>query len=70
MTIEVERESPFQQPMTDDAEAAVVEALRDLARWLYRQLECEYTHLTSDEAVDETIAINMLTFTAAGERFG
>ena len=70
MTIEVERESPFQQPMTDDAEAAVVEALRDLARWLYRQLECEYTHFTSDEAVDETIAINMWTFTAAGERFG
>ena len=70
MTIEVERDSPFGQPMTDDAEAAVVEALRDLARWLYRQLECEYTHITSDEAVDETIAINMLTFTAEGERFG
>ena len=70
MTIEVERNSPFRQPMTDDAEAAVVEALRDLARWLYRQLECEYTHITSDEAVDETIAINMWTFTAGGERFG
>lgn len=70
MTIEIERESPFRQPMTDDAEAAVLEALRDLARWLYRQLECEYTHITSDEAVDEMIAINMWTFTAEGERFG
>ena len=70
MTIEVERESPFRQPMTGDAEAAVVEALRDLARWLHRQLESEYTQITSDEAVDETIAINMLTFTAGGERFG
>ena len=70
MTIEVERDSPFRQSMTDDTEAAVVEALRDLARWLYRQLECEYTHITSDEAVDETIAINMWTFTAGGERFG
>ena len=70
MMIEVERESPFGQPMTGDAEAAVVEALRDLARWLYRQLDCEYAHITSDEAVDETIAINMWTFTAGGERFG
>lgn len=70
MTIEVERDSPFEQPMTGDAEAAVVETLRDLARWLYRQLECEYTHVTSDEAVDETIAINLFTFTAEGERFG
>jgi len=70
MTIAIEREGAFRQSMTDDAEAAVVEALRDLARWLYRQLECEYTHITSDEAVDEMIAINMLTFTAGGERFG
>ncbi len=70
MTIEVERDSPFRQPMTDDAEAAVIETLRDLARWLYRQLECEYTHVTSDEAVDEMIAINAWTFDAGGERFG
>lgn len=70
MTIEVERESPVGQPMTGGAEAAVIKTLRDLARWLYRQLECEYTHITSDEAVDETIAINMWTFTAGGERFG
>jgi len=56
--------------MTDGAEDAVTEALRDLARWLYRQLESEYEHLTSDEAIDESIAANDYSFTEAGRRFG
>ena len=70
MAIEVERDSPTWQPMTDGAEDAVIEALRDLARWFYRQLEREYHYLTSDAAVDESIAINEYTFTAQGRRFG
>ena len=69
MSIEVERDSPTWQPPTDDAEDAVTEAMRDLARWLYRQLRSEYEQLTSDEAVDETLAANESTFTAAGEYF-
>jgi hypothetical protein len=48
----------------------VTEALRDLAIWLYRQLEQEYDHLTSDEAVDETLVANGYTFTEEGRRFG
>ena len=70
MAIEVERDSPTWQSMTDDAEDTVIEALRDLARWLYRQLEREYEYLTSDAAVDEAIAVNGWTFTAEGRRFG
>ena len=70
MSIEVERDSPTWQPMTDDAEDTVIEAMRDLARWLYRQLRSEYEHLTSDAAIDETLAANCWTFTAGGERFG
>ena len=70
MSIEVERDSPTGQAMTDDAEATVVEAIRDLARWLYRQLQSEYDYLTSDAAVDETIIANRYSFTGAGERFG
>ena len=70
MAIEVERDSPTWQPMADGAEDAVIEALRDLARWLYRRLRAEYEYQTSDEVVDETIAINGWTFTAHGERFG
>ena len=70
MAIEVKRDSPTWQPPTDGAEDAVIEALRDLARWLYRQLEREYEYLSSDAAVDEAIAVNEFTFTAEGRRFG
>ena len=70
MAIQVERDSPTWQPPTDDAEDTVTEAMRDLARWLYRQLQAEYEHQTSDDAVDENLAINELTFTADGTRFG
>ncbi len=56
--------------MTADAEETVIEAMRDLARWLYRQLEREYDDLTSDEAVDEAIVANEYSFTVDGNRFG
>ena len=69
MSIDVERDSPTWQPPTDDAEDTVTEAMRDLARWLYRQLRAEYEHLTSDEAIDDTLAANESTFTASGEYF-
>ena len=69
MTIDVERDSPTWQPPTDDAEDTVIEAMRDLARWLYRQLRAEYEHLTSDEAIDKTLAANEWSFTASGEYF-
>jgi hypothetical protein len=70
MVISVERDSPVYQDMTADAEDAVTEALRDLARWLYRQLEREYEFLSSDEVVDQSIRANEYTFTASGCRFG
>ena len=70
MSVDVSRFSRTGQPPTDDAEEVVTEIFRDLARWLYRQLEREYDYLSSDEAVDETIATNEYTFTAAGRRFG
>ena len=70
MAISVERDSATGQDMTADAEETLIEALRDLARWLYRQLEREYDYLTSDDVVDEAITANAYTFTAAGRRFG
>ncbi|MBY0134904.1 antitoxin of toxin-antitoxin stability system [Paracoccus yeei] len=70
MVISVERDSPTRQDMTADVEDVITEALRDLARWLYRQLEREYEYLTSDDAVDESIIANDYTFTGSGRRFG
>ena len=42
----------------------------DLAHWLYRQLQTEYDHLTSDESVEDGIIANEYTFTEGGQRFG
>ncbi len=70
MAISVERDSPTWQDVTAGAEGIVTEAFRDLARWLYRQLEREYEYQTSDECVDEAIAANDFTFTGDGRRFG
>jgi len=69
MSITVERDSPHHQDMTADAEDTVIELLRDLARWLYRQLEREYDYQTSDEVTDEAILANEYTFTGEGRRF-
>jgi hypothetical protein len=70
MKISVERHSPASQDMTTGAEDALIEALRDLARWLYRQLEREYEYQTSDAVVDEAIIANDYTFTETGGCFG
>jgi hypothetical protein len=70
MEIGVERDSPFYQPMTANAEDEISEALRDLARWLYGKLEDEHDYLTSDEVVDAAITANGYSFTENGERFG
>jgi hypothetical protein len=70
MSVSVERRTPW----ADDApgletEEALTEVLRDLARWLYRQLEREYDYQTSDDEVDEAIRANDYTFTVDGRRF-
>jgi hypothetical protein len=70
MAIDVTRDSPTGQEPTSDSEEIVIEALRDLARWLYRQLEAEQDHLASDDAIEEGIIANEYTFTKAGRRFG
>ena len=70
MTVSVTRDSSAAAEVIGDADVVVTEALRDLANWLYRQLEQEYDHLTSDEAMDETLVVNGYTFTTEGRRFG
>lgn len=67
MNIAVERDDAA---MTPDAAKTIAEALRDLARWLYRQLESEYEYRNSNEIVDESILANEYTFTEDGKRFG
>ncbi|EIT4643231.1 antitoxin of toxin-antitoxin stability system [Escherichia coli] len=70
MVMTVGRNSPTGQEMTDDSEDTVTDALRDLARWLYRQLDAEYDGLSSSASVDEAIRANEYTFNGSGQRFG
>jgi hypothetical protein len=70
MDIAVTRDGPSSQEIARDAEAIIIDALRDLANWLYRELEQEYDELNSDEAVDETLIANGYTFTEEGRWFG
>ena len=50
MAVSVSRDSAAAVDVIGDAESIVTDALRDLANWLYRQLEQEYEYLTWDEA--------------------
>lgn len=70
MAVTVEHHSPSGQDMTTDSEAAVTEAMRLLARWLYDWLESEYSWQTSPAIVDDDIIDAKYTFTASGQRFG
>ena len=58
------------QLVTAEDEEGIAEALRDLARWLYRQLEREYEYRTPDAVIDEATLANDYTFTVEGRRFG
>lgn len=51
-----------------DAESEITDCMRDLADWIYSQLQKEYEYQTSDECVDENIRINGYEFTEDGER--
>lgn len=70
MVITVDRDNTHAQPPTDDAEDAVTFAMRDLARWLYQQLQAEYDHITSESEIAAAIIANEYTFTVTGCRFG
>jgi len=70
MEVSATRDSPTWQDMTSDAEEILTATLRDLAKWLYRQLQREYELLSSDEVIDESIEANAYTFTGDGSRFG
>lgn len=52
MTWEATRRARHMDTWEDDVKGV----MRDLMRWLYRQLEQEYEHLNSDTCIDEALA--------------
>ena len=49
-------------------ESAIVQAMRDFAAWIYRQLEAEYDYQNADEQIDEMIEANEYEFDDTGAR--
>ena len=64
LSIDVERADD--KPVSTEDEDTVIEALRDFANWIYRQLEAEYEYQNADEQVDENIRANEYEFTEEG----
>jgi hypothetical protein len=53
-----DRNDDVPQEIADEIESQLLEQFRELAGWLYKQLEKEYEYLTSDEAVIESLEAN------------
>lgn len=53
-----ERNEDVPEEIAEHIEAELLDVFRDLACWLYKTLEAEYDHLTSDEAVAESLEAN------------
>ncbi|WP_454884264.1 antitoxin of toxin-antitoxin stability system [Sphingomonas oryzagri] len=70
MMIAVDRGAFRDQDFSLADEDIVIEALRDLARWLYRQLEAEHDYQCADNQVDEGLRAGDFTFTRDGQHFG
>ena len=66
MQVDIEMDSDVDAEASEGTEETVTQALRDLARWLYRSLEDTYVHETSDTTADETLLANSWRFTASG----
>lgn len=50
-----------------ETEETIKEAMRDFARWIYKQLEKEHEYLNSNETVDDNIRANEYKFLENGE---
>lgn len=66
-TVRVEAANRDGNMPSDNVEDLILEALRDFANWIYKQLESEYEFIMSDENVDECIRINEYEFTEEGK---
>lgn len=55
------------QDQANELESFLTDTVRTLSRKIYRELEKEHEHLTTDAAIIDTIEANEYTFTASGK---
>lgn len=65
MTVDCENAEDCYRTVINEDE--FIQALRDFADWIYKQLETEYNYLTSETAIIETIKANKYEFTKEGK---
>lgn len=66
MSVEIDVEKDAATDIAAGTDDALIEALRDFMRWIYRQLEAEHDYQLSDEVIDETILANEYEFDEDG----
>lgn len=66
MRAEVEHKSG--RGPTDAEEGALLDIMRDFARWIYNQVESEFIYRLEDEQIDDMLRANEYTFTEDGKR--
>lgn len=69
-SISMDRSSDNYQAMTDDAEDAITDALREFMGWIYNQLGKEYEYQLSPEVMADNIRANEYQFTETGGFYG
>lgn len=67
MYVDLTCDVEVQNKLPDDADRSFLLLFRDLADWLYRQLETEYNHYISDEHIAEVLEANDYEFEEGGE---
>jgi hypothetical protein len=66
MQIELDCKDNVSSELFDETEEAILQALRDFADWIYRQLESQYDYENSDSAIVESIEANCYEFNENG----
>ena len=67
--VDFESHTGDQNYYSEEAGTNVIELLRDYMLWIYKQLGSSHDHLTSEEAVVETIEANEYEFTVDGDLY-
>lgn len=69
VSFQVEDGKNYYSTISDATEESIAEPLRDFMRWIYKALENEYLHLTSEESFLESAECNEYQYTENGEQF-
>lgn len=69
ISVDFESHTGDQNYYSEEIETNVIKLLRDYMLWIFKQLGSSHDHLTSEEAVVETIEANEYEFTVDGDLY-